>query len=390
MILNDMVCVIPAIKKNAVIPDQLVKKLVDVTLIQWTIDLALKIFPKNLILIVTDSQEITLISERNEIDFYYDRKLKLDSEKIELQLVKLLKKKLSNKPDIFLLRGNTPLLNKNTLKEAIAKFKSEKNKILVSAITNDKSIFLDSNSKKIFLDGTYSLVKAFSIFPFFDSLPRFLIHVIPKNEAIEINSYQNWWVCEKLLKRKKIIFNVIGGTDIGMGHIYRSLSVAHEITDHNIVFVSDKNNQLAISNIAATDYKVIEINNPNDIINLNPDLVINDRLDTDSEYMSLLKENEIKSLNFEDLGKGAPFADVVINEIYEEPLNDHSNVMWGSKYFFLRDEFIDSTPNKFSSKIKSVLILFGGTDQNNMTCKVLNRIIENCISNKILIKIGKK
>ena len=60
--------------------------------------------------------------------------------------------------------------------------------------------------------------------------------------------------------------------------------------------------------------------------------------------------------------------------------------MWGSKYF-LRDEFIDSTPNKFSSKIKSVLILFGGTDQNNMTCKVLNRIIENCISNKILIKI---
>ena len=38
----------------------------------------------------------------------------------------------------------------------------------------------------------------------------------------------------------KIIFNVIGGTDIGMGHIYRSLSVAHEITDHNIVLFQIK------------------------------------------------------------------------------------------------------------------------------------------------------
>ena len=123
MILNDIVCVIPAIKKNAVIPDQLVKKLVDVTLIQWTINLALKIFPK--IQFDCDRFSRDNVNFRTkEIDFYYDRKLKLDSEKIELQLVKLLKK-LSNKPDIFLLRGNTPL-NKNTLKEAIAKFKLKK------------------------------------------------------------------------------------------------------------------------------------------------------------------------------------------------------------------------------------------------------------------------
>ena len=53
--------VIPAIKKNAVIPDQLVKRLAGVTLIQRAIDTARGVVPAHDVVVVTDSQEISLI-----------------------------------------------------------------------------------------------------------------------------------------------------------------------------------------------------------------------------------------------------------------------------------------------------------------------------------------
>ncbi len=59
--MDNLLLVIPAIKKNAVIPDQLVRKLNGVTLFQRAINTALDI--TNKILVVTDSEEISLICD---------------------------------------------------------------------------------------------------------------------------------------------------------------------------------------------------------------------------------------------------------------------------------------------------------------------------------------
>ena len=56
--------VIPAIKKNAVIPDQLVKKLAGVTLVERAVNTARGVLPGDDIVVLTDSQEIALICER--------------------------------------------------------------------------------------------------------------------------------------------------------------------------------------------------------------------------------------------------------------------------------------------------------------------------------------
>ena len=50
--------VIPAVKKNAVIPDQLVKKLAGVTLMERAIHTARAVAPGEDIVVLTDSQEI--------------------------------------------------------------------------------------------------------------------------------------------------------------------------------------------------------------------------------------------------------------------------------------------------------------------------------------------
>ena len=56
--------IIPALKKKAVIPDQLVKKLAGETLIERAIQTARGVVPGEDVVVVTDSQEITVICER--------------------------------------------------------------------------------------------------------------------------------------------------------------------------------------------------------------------------------------------------------------------------------------------------------------------------------------
>ena len=71
--------VIPAIKKNAVIPDQLVKKLAGVTLMERAIHTARAVAPGEDIVVLTDSQEISLICERTGVGFHWNKDLRFTS-----------------------------------------------------------------------------------------------------------------------------------------------------------------------------------------------------------------------------------------------------------------------------------------------------------------------
>ena len=212
--------------------------------------------------------------------------------------------------------------------------------------------------------------------------------VIDSEKSIEIESYQAWWVCEKILQRKRIVFNVIGNTEIGMGHIYHSLALAHEITDHEITFVCDEKYKMAVDKIASMDYRVISAENTLEtIIKLEPDLLINDVLDTTKEYILGLKKHDMKIVNFEDMGDGAEYADLVFNDLFDEPQKEGENFLWGHEYLALRDEFYEATPHRNLESIKEVLITFGGTDQNNLTLLALEAIWDICKKFDIKINI---
>ena len=208
--------------------------------------------------------------------------------------------------------------------------------------------------------------------------------------VFEVRSYRDWWVCEKLLQRKRIVFRVIGSPTVGMGHIYRALSLAHEITDHEIIFVTDKSNQTAATKLTSYDYR-LEIFQPAEIISgiqrLNPDLVINDVLDTNINDVLPLQNAGARVINFEDLGDGARIADLTINELYDEPQFTGANIYWGNRYFFVRDEFVDATPAEFKSIVDGLLLTFGGIDQSNMTKRILFSINKLCASRNIHIYV---
>jgi len=379
--------IIIAFKKHANIPNQLVKKLNGITLIQRAINVALNVTSTNNILMITDSEEISLIAERNEVKYFYNPKLDIPYANIfsELKKLDLLKKYINNQKDIIIYQSNTPV---TTYEEIIDAY------IYFQQTSLDKMLVSGRNSTKKFYENTQDglkEIKTFSDTKIFEEIDMFKMissnffkknviqkipYIIPAERSIEIKSYQDWWIYEKILSRKKIIFNVLGSLELGMGHIYHALSLAHDINDHEIIFVCHETYEIAVEKIAEMDYKVISTNDTlKTILELKPNLVINDILNTSKEYMETLKNNQIKTINFEDLGEGASYADLVINELYDTPKIAGSNFLWGYKYVTLRDEFEEAIPHTFSEKIDEVLITFGGTDQNNLTHLTLKAIL---------------
>ena len=391
--MKDALIVIPAIKKNAAIPDQLIKKLDGITLIQRAINTALNFANKaNQILIITDSDEIALIAQRNKIAYKKDQKLSLNSENI-IQVV-LSKISEFEQEDIFLYRANTPLIDSDDLKSAYLRFLELNNSILVSVKKERRDVFSIQNGKldkSIIRNDLCEEIGAFYIFnksvienDHYERIP----FIIPDNKSIEINNYQDWWICEKILQRKKVVFHVFGDFKIGMGHIFHSLSLAHEITNHEVIFVCNKKYELAVKEIASMDYRVISTENEEKtILDLKPDLIVNDILNTKVNFIKKIKKNGAMVVNFEDLGDGAYHADMVFNELYEKPIKNGNNFYWGHKYISLRNEFDNAKPNLFKESVSEVLIMFGGTDQNNFTLKILKIILSICQTRNIAINI---
>lgn len=205
--------------------------------------------------------------------------------------------------------------------------------------------------------------------------PRLMLVELDDEEAVDIDTDLDWWVAEKLLLRRRIVFRVDGYREIGLGHVYRALTLAHRITDHEVVFLMDARFPLGISLVKQHNYRVVEFTGDpiRAIEQLNPDIVVNDILDTSEEYVSALKERGYFVVNFEDLGPGALRADVVINALYSEPL-PHPRHYSGPDFVCLREEFYSAEPRALSRTVRRVLVTFGGTDPNNLTVKALRAL----------------
>jgi len=215
------------------------------------------------------------------------------------------------------------------------------------------------------------------------------LYVLGNGEEIDIDTYEDWNLCEYHLKRKHILFVVTGNNIVGLGHVYNTLLVANDILNHQVTFLVDDNSQLAYEKIALKNYPVY-IQQCEDIVDdikkINPDIIINDRLDTKKSYINSLKELDYKVINFEDLGSGAAQADLVINAIYPEK-EVVSNHYFGHDYFILRDEFIYSQKKKTSNEVNTILLTFGGVDPNNYTLKTVESIYNYCQDKNITINV---
>ncbi len=212
---------------------------------------------------------------------------------------------------------------------------------------------------------------------------------IPHDKSIDIDTYADLAICELLLQRKKIVITVIGYDSVGLGHVYRGLTLANELIHFDLQFVCEKRSRLAVDKIRDQNYSVHVCEDGQFLaacLELKPDLVINDILDTDEAYIFELQSAGFKVINFEDMGSGAQRANLVINALYSgENMSGH--VLVGPRYFCLRDEFIFLPEKNMSDTVSRILLTFGGVDEGNLTLRCLKLITPVCLEHGISVDV---
>jgi len=219
---------------------------------------------------------------------------------------------------------------------------------------------------------------------------------VSKHESIDIDDYEDWWVAERLLNKKRVLIKTDASYEIGTGHIYRGLAIASKLANHDVLFLLDENKKLGIEIIQNYNYpyqthkcslKRQEKDLLEKIHEYNPDIVINDILNTTSRYIKNLKENNYFVVNFEDIGEGSKHADIVFDALCEHQI-PIKNLYSGYKYNNLKDEFFYHGKKEINEEVKEILLTFGGTDPNDLTRKTLNALLKSSYKNKITIILG--
>ncbi|MBN2723916.1 MAG: UDP-2,4-diacetamido-2,4,6-trideoxy-beta-L-altropyranose hydrolase [Deltaproteobacteria bacterium] len=398
MPIKKIIAVIPARGGSKGIPRKNIRHMNGKPLIAWAIGNAKTSRLIDHVVVSTDDEEIEHVAESFGCDVVMrPENLALDSiplDPVIFHAVKFCEKKFNEKYDVVItLQPTSPLLKSETIDSAIERFFEKNSDTVLSAVDDRHLTWTVRNEKfvpeyekrlnrqylppKFRETGGFVITKRSCVTP--DSRFGEIVDLfeVESSESIDIDHYVDWWVCEKLMKRKKILFRVDGYNRIGMGHVYRTLLLATRLIDHELLFVSDKNHSLGVDKIASSFYPYRTFTNEEELFRIvdefKPDIVINDILDTSSDYMEKLKKDNYFCVNFEDMGNGSKVADIVINALYEEsyPVKNH---YFGKEWYLLRDEFFMLNPRDVSSEVREILITFGGTDQHNYTEKVINAL----------------
>ena len=410
---NKILVVIPARGYSKNIPRKNLRLLGEKPLIYYSIDIAKASQYVDDVVVSTEDSEIASIVEKygtsvvkRPVELATDETL-LDTVIYGAMLQK--EKQAFDEYDIVItIQPSSPLLKTETLDKAIEKF-ADFNIDSVISVVDDKNLrwgFDDENRRyfPFYSERLYSdlLPKTFKETGgilatrrnFVTETSRLGLNIdlieISREESVEINTYEDWWIANNYLRKMKIAFVVDAYDQIGTGHMYRCLSMASKLVFHDVVFFINRNHQLGIDIIEGYNYKYQTYEGKSDLLGLfehfNPKIVINDVGNTSYDYMVDLTSRGYYIINFEDFGSGSDLADLVFDSLYEHESDDKFFV--GHEYYILKDEFYLHQPKIITNDVRNVLIDFAPNDTLNLSQKVLDALLASGFSGRINVILG--
>lgn len=291
---------------------------------------------------------------------------------------------------VVTLQPTSPLLTVSTLDAALGQFLSSDADSMISVVNaphlswtkNEKGETVPAYKERLnrqqlppnYLEtGAFLAARRGSVTASSRLGSKVTVYEVPEIESTDIDTKQDWVVCEALLSRKTIVFRADGHRELGLGHIFRVLTLAYEFTEHDVLFLCDSRYPAGAEKLRGANMKVVEVDGEQGTLSWleknRPDIYVHDCLDTTVDFINAVKKLVPRVVTFEDLGDGARKADAVVNAIYEGA-SPHSNVFTGKRYVCLRDEFLVSRPSSFSEEVKEVLVMFGGTDPLDLSKRI--------------------
>lgn len=411
---NMILVVIPARGGSKGIPRKNLRLLNNKPLISYAIETAKASQYVDDVVVTTDDSQIALIAEKFGASVVR-RSKELATDEISLDpvihdaMIQKEKQAFDEYDIIITLQPTSPLIQSETLDKAIEKFEDFSLDSVISVV-DDRHLSWGYDEKNHRYFPNYiervdkrSLPKSFRETGAILATRRNFVHVdsrlgtnidiveVSREESVNIENYEDWWIAENYLQKKRTAIVVNASDDIGTSHINRCLSLASKLVFHDVLFLIDEHHQLGVDIVDKNNFSYKTYEDEGDLlkylIEYNPQIVINDILDTSEEYVSALKNEGYFVVNFEDLGMGSAIADIVFDDLYEHDLGEQ-NVFTGHKYFILKDEFYYQPPKIITNKVNRVLIAFGQFDSSNFTEKVIDAILTTNYEGRIDVVLG--
>lgn len=407
---NKILAVIPAIGDDGKIPRKYTRLLGDKPLIAHILDTLKASEYVDDIVVLTDDNDISRVSELFGVTPFRNFSKESNFEtRIYETMIQREKAAFDEYDIIMVIKPNAPFITVNSINKIIEKFDNPNLDTVISVkeerqlrwgLDEENNRFFPLNSHMVNEKGlmpefveTKSIIATRRQFITKESIfgNGINLNLLQDKENIIINSIEDLWIADKYVHKKKIAIVVNAFDEIGMDHVRRCLAIAHNLISHDVTFISKSNHMLGIDAILSNNYPCLTYDDSDEIFEvidkLNPDLIINDILDTSFEYISKLRDNDYFVINFEDLGPGIEIANLVFN-----PLSDYGidlpNVFTGYKYYILEDEFYFQKPKEIKEDVNNVFIMFLGNDPNNLTEKTLQSLISSGFTGNIDVLLG--
>lgn len=212
--------------------------------------------------------------------------------------------------------------------------------------------------------------------------------LMDKMSALTVHDIYDFWLAEKLVHLPRVLFCVDGGSEMGMGHVYRSLAVAKELTKivphADVCFLMRAELPEGMQHIAGAGYPIRVARQDADttigvIRDYSPNIIINDRPFLADDYLRALAGLGASTINLvdslDDIEKPFELASIIIATMQEGDveLDDYHA---GPAFAILRDSFRKKT-NKvpaISDEGRKLVVSFGGSDPQNLTMKALSAL----------------
>ena len=308
-----IIAVIPARGGSKGIPRKNVRLMNNRPLIAYAIGTALRTEMITDVLVSTDDDEIANISAMYGAKVI-PRPAHLAGDDVTLDpvihhAVECYEKQNGSVDVVITMQPTSPLLRAETFDQALRSFFEMKVDTMISAVNKPH---LSWGEK----DGTY--------FPLYEKrlnrqyLPKHLmetgafvitkrefvtgqsrlgkninLYEVPDEESVDIDDYADWTICEMRLNRKRIVIRTDGYPEIGLGHIYRSILLFDNLTEHEVLIVVSGKSGLGMEKLDRRFIRYQVVKDDAAFVELlkkeRPDVLINDILDTTEDYMSAVK-----------------------------------------------------------------------------------------------------
>src|SRR5574344_879843 len=279
---NKILVVIPSRGGSKGIPRKNIRMMNDKPLIAHTINHANSSEYIDNVVVSTDDDEIKFIAEKFGADVI-KRSKELAEDNVPLDpviydaTIKQEEKFNTVYDFVITLQPTSPLLKTSTLNKAIEKL-CEGNDTVISVVDDrhlswgydtEDDKFYPLYSKRVnrqYLPKQYretgSIFATKREFLKEDSRlgEKIDLRPVSPHESIDIDNYEDWWVAERLLMKKRILIKTDASHEIGTCHIYRGLDIASKLVNHDVMFLLNENKEIGINIIKNYNYPYITHN----------------------------------------------------------------------------------------------------------------------------------